>query len=470
MAPPVHGSLVWKEGRLVPLRTHPHPANPAGALWVRKPDAATQFLNGVERLDAQVFLEGGGGGGGGDRLRAAPGQEHRAAGQRRRWRDRAGRWGWRRRGAGFSLPPAAGTPGAPVGGAGGAGPGTGIAPGDAVCAATRAEAAPVPADLYVMQDRSDSMNVDGKWDAVRAAITSFVRLPAARGISVGVGFFPRSPGPVPLECQRCNSTDCLANCGCLEINCTPTFCLCTQFSSSSCFASDYTAPVVPIAELPAASVPIVFALDSVRPSGGTPTLPALRGALDYARGWTASNKRRVAIALATDGDPANCGEGNSIESVSALARSAAAEGLPVFVIGVGPLRDNLNAIAAAGGTTKAFLVDGVDVEEKFLAALQSIQGLAARLSCSYAIPAPPTGQLLDPLKVNVEFTTGSPAQTTTIGQVSDKARCDARGGWYYDNPAAPTQIQLCESSCNAVNVASYNKVAVTFGCRTNAID
>jgi hypothetical protein len=370
-------------------------------------------------------------------------------------------------GAGFVLPPPPGEVAPPSAGAGGSG-----GAGDPVCAATRAEAAPVPVDLYIMEDQSGSMAEEGKWDAVRSALTAFVQLPAARGMAVGIGFFPRLPGAVPPACSSCTTADCLAGCGCVSITCNSNsgFCACAQFSSSSCFDTDYVQPAVPIGQLPTATMPIVGALEAVRPAGGTPTQAALTGAIAYARSWMASTGRRVAIALSTDGQPTNCGGNNSIRSISALARSAAADGLPIFVIGVGRQLDDLNAIAAAGGTTRAYLVEGTDVQTEFLMSLQAIQGAAARLSCSYAIPAPPAGQLLDPAKVNVELSGGMPAAVTILGQVPDRARCDARGGWHYDRPTAPTQIQLCESSCSAVNSGRYRKVEVTFGCRTSAID
>jgi hypothetical protein len=311
------------------------------------------------------------------------------------------------------------------------------------------------------------MGLEGKWDAVSSALRSFVQLPAAQGMSVGLGFFPRPPGPVPPECAACNDTECLANCGCLSITCNTRQCLCAQYSTSSCFTSDYTFPAVPITALPGGARPIIDALVAVRPDGGTPTYAALEGAIAYARDWGARTNRKVAIALATDGEPTNCGD-NNVGSVSRLARAAAAQGLLTFVIGVGPQLDNLNAIAAAGGTSGAYLVEGVDVQTQFLKALQSIQGAAARLSCAYAIPAPPSGQTLDPSKVNVEVTSAS--NTTTLGQVADRARCDARGGWYYDDPRAPTQIQLCDASCASINSGGPTQVAVSFGCRTRGIE
>ncbi len=339
--------------------------------------------------------------------------------------------------------------------------------GGGVCAATRAEAAPVPIDLYIMQDQSGSMGLQGKWDAVSSALKSFVQLPAARGMSVGLGFFPQPPGAAPPECAACNDTECFATCGCLSLTCNPRLCLCAQYSTSSCYVSDYTFPAVPIGELPAGARPIIDALVAVHPDGGTPTHPALQGALAYARDWTARTGRRVAIALATDGEPTNCGD-NTIDSISKLARSAANQGLLTFVIGVGPQLQNLNAIAAAGGTGRAYLVEGADVQTEFLGALQAIQGAAARLSCVYAIPAPPIGQALDPAKVNVEVTAGN--RTVALGQVVDRSRCDGRGGWYYDDPAAPTQIFLCDSTCAPAGGAAPTRIDVTFGCKTTRID
>ena len=47
------------------------------------------------------------------------------------------------------------------------------------------------------------------------------------------------------------------------------------------------------------------------------------------------------------------------------------------------------------------------------------------------------------------------------------ASCPASGdGWYYDNPAAPTQIILCPSTCTAVEGDMTGEVDVTLGCTT----
>ncbi|MND04728.1 hypothetical protein D3C83_251350 [compost metagenome] len=59
--------------------------------------------------------------------------------------------------------------------------------------------------------------------------------------------------------------------------------------------------------------------------------------------------------------------------------------------------------------------------------------------------------------------TGGSAATMPF--VGDASRC-AGGGWYYDDPAAPSRILLCPSSCDAVNDGSGGRVDIALGCET----
>jgi hypothetical protein len=91
---------------------------------------------------------------------------------------------------------------------------------------------------------------------------------------------------------------------------------------------------------------------------------------------------------------------------------------------------------------------------------------AGELPCEYAIPAPPMGESLDPDEVNVVFTDGTGAEST-IYRVDGEAECDAvDGGWYYDNPAAPTKVLLCPASCDVVSSDPDGKIDIVFGCAT----
>jgi hypothetical protein len=90
---------------------------------------------------------------------------------------------------------------------------------------------------------------------------------------------------------------------------------------------------------------------------------------------------------------------------------------------------------------------------------------SSQLSCDYDIPPPPMGEVLDPGKVNVNYTpSGQP--TMPILFVDAPADCGALGGWYYDNPGAPTKIIMCPTTCDILKADSTGKIEVLFGCET----
>jgi hypothetical protein len=364
---------------------------------------------------------------------------------------------------GILLSACAGSPGiesAGGGGAGGAGsvgsgagglapqrPGSGAAGQNAAggsggngaaCSSTSAKAVALPVDILILQDKSGSMKdpamtggMLSKWEATKQAIGLFLQSPAAAGINVGLNFFPQGNG-----------------------------------DRGSCNPTQYATPAVGIAPLPGVGAQVTGALNATSPMGGTPTLPALLGAVQYAHAWEMMKNRRVAIALATDGEPNDCN--SSVAAVSGAAAMAAATGIYTFVLGVGPNLQNLNAIAQAGNTKMAYFADTGSVDQ-LIAAFKSIQLQAAKLACSFAIPPPPMGGMLDPSRVNVRFTPGGSAAPMDLGQVSGRGQCGPTGGWYYDNPGTPSSVTLCDASCQLVNTSPDGELSLLFGCMTNLI-
>src|ERR1041384_1062628 len=136
-----------------------------------------------------------------------------------------------------------------------------------------------------------------------------------------------------------------------------------------------------------------------------------------------------------------------------------------FVIGVGKSLVSLNLVAQAGGTDHAFLVDaGGNVAKDFADALDQIRGVAS--SCDFSIPqASSGGGSVDPNKVNVSYTPNGSGSPTRVSQtfMSDPRNCDSNGGWYYDNPASPKTIKLCDATCRALSGGALH---VEFGCET----
>jgi hypothetical protein len=90
----------------------------------------------------------------------------------------------------------------------------------------------------------------------------------------------------------------------------------------------------------------------------------------------------------------------------------------------------------------------------------------ATLACEYPIPPPPEGEDFDPDKVNVEFDDGQ-GGTLSIGRVDSAADCpDVIDGWYYDDPATPTSIIVCDQTCNTIQGFSMASIDIQFGCAT----
>jgi hypothetical protein len=357
----------------------------------------------------------------------------------------------------------------------GASVGSGSGNGDA-CGADHYDAESAPVDLIFMLDQSGSMDGDAEgggtlWDAVTSALITFVQDPGAAGLGLSLQYFPLSDG---TPCQPCGGgcNACVNGC-CAVTNgqpcdntCGSSICIngqCAQVPGASCEIGDYAAPEVPLATLPGAASAVVASLASHSPTGNTPTGPALQGAIDYASGWLASNpSRKAAVVLATDGKPNACSP-NDVSAIAALA-AAAAGGSPsivTFVIGVGDELAELNSIAAAGGTGQAFLVDtNQNVNDQFLAALLSIQD--AVLACEYLIPTPTSGNP-DYNLVNVEVSLQN-QPPHTLPKVPGPADCDADGGWYYDNPAAPEKIIMCPASCDALQADPGAQLDILLGC------
>jgi hypothetical protein len=331
----------------------------------------------------------------------------------------------------------------------------------AVCTAEAHEGERVPVDMYFLVDSSGSMaeKVSGgsKWDVVAGALKGFLADPRNAETAAGLGYFPNTPQG---DCKKGDP-------GCVCIPFLDIFLdICFANAGGSCTVADYAAPAVPLALPPNAS-PVLSDLDSHEISGGTPTRPALQGALQYLSQWAdAHPERKPVLVLATDGDPSGC-DANTPQDVANVAAAALAgpHAIKTFVIGVGSSLSSLNLVAQAGGTDQAFLVDtGADVGKLFSDALEQIRGRAA--ACNFAVPSQnAAGMSVNPGQVNVRYTPAGASAATLVPQtfMGDSANCGAEGGWYYDNPSAPTSIELCDSTCALLSGGS---VQVEFGCDT----
>lgn len=96
--------------------------------------------------------------------------------------------------------------------------------------------------------------------------------------------------------------------------------------------------------------------------------------------------------------------------------------------------------------------------------LTAAVAVPAKLPCTFTLPTESAGEI-DPTKVNVVYTNGSGTAQTLL-YLPNKDACTSAGGWYYDDPAKPTVVNLCPTTCTTVSGDKSGKVDVALGCAT----
>jgi hypothetical protein len=312
----------------------------------------------------------------------------------------------------------------------------------ASCSGSSSVATFKPVNMFIMFDKSGSMGTSlsgggTRWTASAAALTAFFQDTRAAGLGVALRFFP----------------DDRPTAGCNEWSCSATAC------------SD---PLVALGDLAATSAPgdtqealLVAAVAGTAPGGSTPTYPALDGPLRWAVARTQADPNEIYVTvLVTDGEPTECN--TSTTAIRKLATDAYnGYGVRTYTIGIaGSNVTELDALALAGGTGKAFVVDGSNsstMRDQLVAALLSIAGTSA--SCSFNLPGVGT---FDPNNVSVTYKPGTGGSTMTLSRVPNAATCG--NGWYYNDNTAPTMISLCPTTCATVQADKGAVVETRLGC------
>jgi hypothetical protein len=341
---------------------------------------------------------------------------------------------------------------------------TGAFEGEDACAATTQGSHITPVYLIFIYDKSGSMgddtnteaegyprwqNMDLRWNPAKEAMTTFFQNPGGPEIYASLKFFPASGD-----------------------------------YDATCSVAKYQRPDVQLTPLSAPD-PLISALERTTPSGGTPTLPALMGSIDYAtKLMTDTPGSKAIIIMVTDGEPVvvdstgaertdNCPEGNdnTIDNIATVAQAAynrpEDQRIPTYVIGIGEALDNLGAIASAGGTN-LILIDGSSNEDTKARLLEALQGIQVEsIKCDMSVPVPEKGSVLDFAKVNVNFV-HSEAMGSTIEQLYRNDDCTG-AGWRYDNPSDPTKIMLCQTTCDSVQQDVKGHLEVELGCDTRIL-
>jgi hypothetical protein len=365
-----------------------------------------------------------------------------------------------------------------VGGAGGITGASGTSVNDLrkmACDGWSSEPESLPSLLQFVVDTSGSMGDmtpatmgQTKWARTRTALlSSLEKLPASVGL--GMLFYPNMD-------TRGGAT---------------------QQAVTTCVRTD---AIIPIALLGAANSMqrsrLAAGINGIMPQSYTPTYDAYTSGVTLGLLPSKLPGKRFMV-LITDGAPtlaAGCvmppgmgggrpggGMGGGATPVDpapivAAIQAAHGQGIQTFVIGSPGSEESINGTdarvawlskaARAGGTATAGCSDSgpnfchIDLTQSsnFAAALeQSLAKIAGvAVQCSYELPSPSNGQVLDTNAINVIYSAGSGAQTV-IGRSGD-ANCT--DGWKLNG----NQVELCSNTCSQVKADSGAGIELLFGC------
>lgn len=306
-----------------------------------------------------------------------------------------------------------------------------------ICEGVEETAQPLPLHMILAIDRSGSMDYYGYWAPLQQALIQFIQDPLSAGLFIGLNYFPAPSGGDSCNVGLWNPVQVPAG-----------------------------AP--PMAELPTDAQVLINNINSTGTGNMTPMWGALEGSYQFAQTLLAAYPNdKVIVVLASDGIPTECG--GNYENINWIASNTVAPaynnlGIETYAIAIDAnVVDEMNIIAAAGGTTQCY--DVSQNTSAFAQKMAEIRGSA--LGCEYLIPDSSVD--FDPFKVNVSITIGG-GTPQTIPQADNAADCGTGDGWYYDDPVNPTMIILCPATCQAIETAQQNQeevdVDVKFGCPT----
>ena len=324
---------------------------------------------------------------------------------------------------------------------------------DPSCAGASAYAKLKKVKLFVTVDRSASqgcslgwvgatpcpMGAPTRWDHLTGAFSSFVTDPTSDSLGMWMRYFPHStngncPGPTLAQCN--------SGPGCSTAN--------ADVADLASAANENTILSV-MNGLPA-------------PSGGTPLYPALEGALiAAAAAKQADPSLAPAVVVVTDGLITQCtGNGGAPAQMQQIADLAAIyfnnHNIRTYIIGVDVVAESIQLIAGAGGG-KAFAIDAGDpIQTLMLDALQQIK--QEFVPCSIKLP---DIDIFDPAQATFTYTPGA-GGSVTLPQVASQAACGGNDGWYYDNPADPSSVTLCDATCNALKTDTSGTLSLEIAC------
>ncbi len=316
------------------------------------------------------------------------------------------------------------------------------------CAGATAYAKLKKVKLFVTVDKSASQNCTigstgssctttspTRWEGLRSALTTFIQDPGSDDVGVWLRFWPYN---VNGACPQAFPTGCGSLTGCRNAN----------------------ADVSDLASVANETV-LLNALNLVTPTQNTPMFPALEGALLAATAFKAANPDTTpAVLMVTDGIPSLCSGVSSTQPLIDLTSLYFnGQNIRTYIIGIAEANStSLSLIAGAGGGKSFFIANGTSIQAPMLAALDQIK--QEFVTCELELP---DNNIFDPTKATLKYAPGVGAPITVM-PVADLAACAAADGWYYDNPADPTSVTLCPTTCTKVKTDTAGSLELSIDC------
>jgi hypothetical protein len=318
-----------------------------------------------------------------------------------------------------------------------------------ICAGIQAETESSKIDMYIMMDRTQSMEqptqcdtndvcISTRWKDLKAAVQTYVGI--NQDVRVGLQFFNHTGSSNQPT-----------------VDCDPTM---------------YSTPAVEIGDVATTGPQIVTALDAIVLGGQTPSVPALQGAITHARAWQVQNPtRQTVVLLVTDGLATQCDTSATVFAQTATDGMSGDPPIRTYVVGVsvGLNHFTMDSVAAAGGSTKAFLVEDTNTTQGLIDALATVT--SNPLKCEYSVPPKPDP--LHDLSYDLVQVIHTPATgpDEEVPYAKNRGGCGTQhGGWYYDvqppppddtTSPRPSKIIMCPCTCASLNVG---KLQIMYGC------
>lgn len=235
-------------------------------------------------------------------------------------------------------------------------------------------------------------------------------------------------------------------------------------SLSALRGTDVCAPrlsaLAPSMALPVSAALLDLQLLGALPTQGLTTAEPLAAALDSLAATSSPDGVQAAVVMVNGaGEPA-CAD--PLADLATVAGAAAGTGTRTFVFDFAAAPEAYKLVASGGGTgaPRSLALDDAS------ALTHALRGVRREVrDCTFALPNMSGGFDANLMALTLEYADG---REVAIGRLSQAAACGGQQGFYFDDPTAPTRIQVCPAVCE--QLAQGANLRTDIGCPASLVD